>query len=137
GPAHDARRGRGHEDRERRRRHGSLRGGRQRAAADARLRAAGEDRLSDVAIRPCASLEELRVAMSAIGHYFGWEPTAEGAERFARNFDVGRMLTAWDDGALVGAAGAFGLELSVPGGSVPAAGVTLVGVLPTHRRRGL
>ena len=77
------------------------------------------------------------MAMSAIGHYFGWEPTAEGAERFARNFDVGRMLTAWDDGALVGAAGAFGLELSVPGGSVPAAGVTLVGVLPTHRRRGL
>jgi predicted acetyltransferase len=44
---------------------------------------------------------------------------------------------AWDDGRIVGGAGAFSFELSVPGGSVPAAGVSVVGVLPSHRRRGL
>src|SRR4051794_35493050 len=38
----------------------------------------------------------------------------------------------------VGGAGAFSFDLSVPGGaSVPAAGITVVGVLPTHRRRGV
>ncbi len=75
--------------------------------------------------------------MSAIGHYFAWEPTVEGTERFARNLEVERMHAAWEDGAIVGGAGAFGLQLSVPGGSVPAAGITIVGVLPTHRRRGV
>ena len=29
------------------------------------------------------------------------------------------------------------VELTVPGGPVPCAGVTVVGVLPTHRRRGI
>ena len=32
--------------------------------------------------------------------------------------------------------GAFAFDLTVPGGQVKAAGVTVVGVLPTHRRRG-
>ncbi len=31
---------------------------------------------------------------------------------------------------------AFTFDLTVPGGQVKAAGVTVVGVLPTHRRRG-
>ena len=44
-PSWDARRGCDHEDRAGRRRHRSLRGGRQRTQADARLRAAREDRL--------------------------------------------------------------------------------------------
>jgi predicted acetyltransferase len=44
---------------------------------------------------------------------------------------------AWDDGVAVGGAGAFSFKLTVPGGRLPAAGVTVVGVLPTHRRRGI
>src|SRR5205823_1682472 len=32
--------------------------------------------------------------------------------------------------------GSFPFDLTVPGGQVKAAGVTVVGVLPTHRRRG-
>ena len=47
------------------------------------------------------------------------------------------MHTAWDGDRIVGGAGAFTYQLSVPGGSVPAGGVTVVGVLPTHRRRGV
>src|SRR5438105_12702369 len=46
------------------------------------------------------------------------------------------MQGAFDDGRIVGGAGAFPLDLSVPGGSLPCGGVTLVGVYPTHRRRG-
>ena len=36
----------------------------------------------------------------------------------------------------VAGSGAFAFDLTVPGGQVKAAGVTIVGVLPTHRRRG-
>ncbi|MEU3839182.1 GNAT family N-acetyltransferase [Streptomyces sp. NPDC028635] len=49
-----------------------------------------------------------------------------------------RSLAAWDGDAVVGTAGAFSFLLTVPGGAaVPAAGVTMVGVAATHRRRGL
>jgi predicted acetyltransferase len=37
----------------------------------------------------------------------------------------------------VGGAAAYAFSLSVPGGAMPAAGITHVGVLPTHRRQGL
>ncbi|MEU3773344.1 GNAT family N-acetyltransferase [Streptomyces sp. NPDC032472] len=49
-----------------------------------------------------------------------------------------RSLGVWDGQSCVGSAGAFSFRLSVPGGAlVPAAGVTMVGVAPTHRRRGV
>jgi predicted acetyltransferase len=47
------------------------------------------------------------------------------------------MHAALENGAIVGGTGAFPFELSVPGGSLPCAGVTAVGVQPTHRRRGV
>ena len=47
------------------------------------------------------------------------------------------MHVALDGEAIVGGAGAFQFDLTVPGGPVRAAGVTVVGVLPTHRRRGV
>jgi predicted acetyltransferase len=89
-----------------------------------------------IEVRPCASLEDLRDALNGIGHYFGFENTVEDAERFAQWIELERMLVAEEDGAIVGGAGSFTFHLSVPGGDVPAAGVTVVGVLPTHRRRG-
>ncbi|MDN3294732.1 GNAT family N-acetyltransferase [Streptomyces ficellus] len=49
-----------------------------------------------------------------------------------------RSLGVWDGDRCVGTAGAFTFRLSVPGGAlVPAAGVTMVSVAPTHRRRGV
>jgi predicted acetyltransferase len=48
-----------------------------------------------------------------------------------------RAIAAYDGDRIVGTAGAFSFELTVPGGMLPAAGVTLVGVHPTHRRRGI
>ncbi|MFI8517039.1 GNAT family N-acetyltransferase [Streptomyces sp. NPDC085481] len=49
-----------------------------------------------------------------------------------------RFIGAWDGDRCVGTAGAFTFRLSVPGGAlVPAAGVTMVSVAGTHRRRGI
>jgi predicted acetyltransferase len=92
----------------------------------------------DIQVRACASLEELRDALNAISHYFGQENQLEDAERFAKWIEVERMHAAFDGDRIVGGAGAFTYRMSVPGGAlVPAAGITAVGVLPTHRRRGV
>ncbi|MFF8530744.1 GNAT family N-acetyltransferase [Streptomyces sp. SAS_267] len=49
-----------------------------------------------------------------------------------------RSLGVWDGENCVGTAGAFSFRVTVPGGaSVPAAGVTMVSVAATHRRRGV
>lgn len=91
-----------------------------------------------IEVRPCGSVEELRDGLNAIGHYFGQENQLEDAERFAQWMDVARMHAAFEDGRIVGGAGAFDYRLSVPGGGdIPAAGVSVVGVLPSHRRRGV
>ncbi|MGP3691229.1 GNAT family N-acetyltransferase [Streptomyces sp. IBSNAI002] len=52
--------------------------------------------------------------------------------------DVDRTRAAFVDGRLVGTSQTLSLEVTVPGtGPVPMGGLTAVGVLPTHRRRGL
>jgi predicted acetyltransferase len=73
----------------------------------------------------------------SIGQYFGQEPNEERMKLFSRVLPLERMLAAFDDGRIVGGAGGFPFELSVPGGSVPCAGTSVVGVSPTHRRRGV
>src|SRR3712207_828629 len=52
-------------------------------------------------------------------------------------FEPERSLVAADGELIVGPAAAYTRDLTVPGAIVPAAHVTLVGVAPTHRRRGL
>jgi predicted acetyltransferase len=89
-------------------------------------------------VRPCSSAEELKRGLTPISHFFGRALTEDrGLERFAAVLPPERMLAAWVDGAVAGGAGAFPFQLTVPGGRVPAAGVTVVGVFPTHRRRGV
>jgi predicted acetyltransferase len=68
---------------------------------------------------------------------FGHAVSPEDLTRFREFVDIDRNLGAYDDGHLVGTAAALRFALSVPGGELPAAGVTAVGVLPTHRRRGI
>ncbi|MEV8564743.1 GNAT family N-acetyltransferase [Streptomyces sp. NPDC051322] len=49
-----------------------------------------------------------------------------------------RCIGAWDGDLCVGTTGAFSFRVTVPGGAqVPAAGVTMVSVAATHRRRGI
>jgi predicted acetyltransferase len=69
---------------------------------------------------------------------FGSSVTPERIARVAALPELDVRLAALDDGAVVGAMGSFTFDMTVPGGvAVETAGLTMVGVLPTHRRRGL
>jgi predicted acetyltransferase len=88
-------------------------------------------------VRVCADQKEYARAVGAIGQYFNPPPSEEFLERLTHTLPHERMHAAFEDGEIVGGTGAFPFELSVPGGSLPCAGVTAVGVHPTHRRRGV
>jgi predicted acetyltransferase len=88
-------------------------------------------------VRPARDREEFGRALYGIGQYFGGPAPEEALERFTQLLPVERMHAAFEDGEIVGGAGAFPFELSVPGAIVPCGGVTVVGVYPTHRRRGV
>jgi predicted acetyltransferase len=88
-------------------------------------------------VRPVRDLEEYKGAFLAIGQYFGAVPTEERMQRSVDQVTLQRMHGAWSDGAIVGGAAAFTFNLTVPGGDLPTAGVSIVGVYPTHRRRGV
>ncbi|MDQ3875578.1 MAG: GNAT family N-acetyltransferase [Actinomycetota bacterium] len=68
---------------------------------------------------------------------FGNAVDVERAERLKTIPEFELRLAAFDEGSIVGAAGSFSFELTTPGGVVPTGGLTMVGVLPSHRRRGV
>jgi predicted acetyltransferase len=88
-------------------------------------------------VRACTDQDEYARAIGAIGQYFNPPPTEEFLERFPQTLPHERMHAAFEGDQIVGGAGAFPFDLSVPGGSLPCAGITAVGVQPTHRRRGV
>jgi predicted acetyltransferase len=88
-------------------------------------------------VRPTRDLDEFARALYGIGQYFGGFPTEGQIERFSQWLPLDRMHAAFDGDEIVGGAGAFPFELSVPGASLRCGGVTVVGVYPTHRRRGV
>jgi predicted acetyltransferase len=84
-----------------------------------------------------AGPDERLDALRPIWHYFG-SPAGPDEERAAGMLlPAERLKVATDDGQIVAGAGVFEFQLTIPGGPVPTAGVTVVGVLPTHRRRGI
>lgn len=88
-------------------------------------------------VRTTKDLHEFTAAVLAIGQYFGMVPKEERMQRFVDQIGLDRMHAAWSDGTVVGGAAAFTFNLSVPGGDLATAGVSVVGVYPTHRRRGV
>lgn len=90
-----------------------------------------------IAVVPCATVEETVAALAPINHYFGRIPILEDSGRITNVLPPDRMFSAREDDRVVGGAGSFPFELTVPGGTVRAAGTTVVGVAPTHRRRGI
>jgi predicted acetyltransferase len=88
-------------------------------------------------VRRVRSTEEYRLALGAVAHYFGFEPTEEDIERFGRMMPQERVYAALTQGRIVGGAGSFPIDLTVPGGTVACAAVSIVGVLPSDRRRGV
>jgi predicted acetyltransferase len=88
-------------------------------------------------VRPCRDRDEFSRALYGIFQYFGPTPPDDVIDRWIGLVGAERMHAAFEDGEIVGGAGVFTFDLSVPGGSLPCAGVTVVGVYPTHRRRGV
>jgi len=88
-------------------------------------------------VRATRDTEEFGRALNAIWQYFAAPPAEDAVERWQRVIGLDRMHAAFEDGQVVGGAGAFTFDFSVPGSSLPCAGVTVVGVYPTHRRRGV
>jgi predicted acetyltransferase len=89
-------------------------------------------------IRPVSSAE-FDSFQTVDMHAFHASPLSdEDRQLVTSRLEFDRSLAAFDGGTPVGTAAAYSFQLTVPGlQSVPAAGVTWVSVLPSHRRRGV
>ncbi|WP_329564199.1 GNAT family N-acetyltransferase [Kitasatospora sp. NBC_01266] len=98
---------------------------------------------SDDAPQEALSLRPLAAAdwdawYDALEVAFGEVEAAERRALWRALTEVDRALGVWDGAVPVGSAAAWTFRMAVPGGAVlPTAGVTMVGVAPTHRRRGV
>jgi predicted acetyltransferase len=68
---------------------------------------------------------------------FGEEFSAAEIEMEREILELDRIFGAFEGEEHVGLSGTFTFRMTTPGGEVGAAGVTLIGVMPTHRRRGI
>jgi predicted acetyltransferase len=88
-------------------------------------------------IRPVAE-EELAGFLTVDQHASHGTPMSRRAHaNFLARLEFGRTLAAFDGGTIVGGAGVFSFHMRVPGAMAAVAGVSLVAVLPSHRRQGL
>jgi len=78
-----------------------------------------------------------RAFLDSVWTAFGEHVNPESAPIFQAVLEFDRAIAAYDGERVVGNAAALTFDLTVPGGVLRAAGVTTVGVHPTHRRRGL
>ena len=83
------------------------------------------------------SEDEVRKAMKAVEAAFGEEQKEEDLDRHQTAMQRDRFLVAYDGEIPVGTTASLPFDLTVPGGELAAGGVTWVGVLPSHRRRGI
>lgn len=89
-----------------------------------------------VDIRPLVPAE-VEPAWAVLERAFGGTPHPEDTAVELSVVDPTRFYAAYDGHDPVATAGSFDFTMTVPGGPLPVAGVTWVGVLPTHRRRGI
>jgi predicted acetyltransferase len=87
-------------------------------------------------IRPVTA-DEVDPFMRAAEAAFHEDVHEEDLELFSELIEPERTLVAVDGDQMVATTGIFTRELTIPGGVISMPGVTLVGVQPTHRRRGL
>jgi predicted acetyltransferase len=84
--------------------------------------------------------EDLPAIAIADSRAFGQHHSSTDIDDFRPIFEPDRFLLASEpaDGAIVGVAGSFTFDLTLPGGgALPTQGVTWVSVATTHRRRGI
>ena len=90
-----------------------------------------------IEFRKTTDEDELLEAYRTISAAFGEETEERDLERARKTMPVDRVHVAVDGGKFVGVAAAHAFSLTIPGGELPAGGVTWVAVLPTHRRQGV
>jgi predicted acetyltransferase len=91
----------------------------------------------DIEVRPIAP-HEFEDVLLLDGRAFGITYGDDEIEDLRNLLELDRQLVAVDGPEIVGAAGAWTFELTLPGGTtLPTAGVTWVSVSGTHRRRGI
>lgn len=81
--------------------------------------------------------DEFRAYASVWERTFNFDGKDDELAQEAKVHELDRSIVAVDGGKFVGTGGSFSFRLTVPGGVVPAAGLTAVAVLPTHRRKGV
>ena len=88
-------------------------------------------------IRPVAE-DELAGFLAVDQHASHGTPLSERARaNLLVRLEFGRTLAAFDGDTIVGSAGVFSFQMRVPGAMAAVAGVSLVAVLPSHRRQGI
>jgi len=88
-------------------------------------------------IRPVAE-DELAGFLAVDQHASHGTPMSEHARaNLLARLEFDRTLAAFGGDTIVGAAGAFSFQMRVPGAMAAVAGVSLVAVLPSHRRQGI
>ena len=88
-------------------------------------------------IRPATEDDLLAVSAVHEHAFHTGPPSGPVRERLDARIEYDRAFVASDGGTIVGTTGSYGFRMRVPGALAAVAGVTLVGVLPTHRRRGI
>ena len=91
---------------------------------------------NEIVLRSPSDAEFARF-ISALSIAFNEEFSDAAIENDRRTIELDRTVGALEGDSVVGFAGVYSFRLTVPGGEVGAAGVTSVGVLPSHRRRGI
>jgi predicted acetyltransferase len=79
----------------------------------------------------------MRAAFNAANVAFANELRNDDFELQRRELPTDRVFAGFDDGKPIGLAASIAFEMTIPGGVAPCAGVTYVGVMPSHRRRGV
>ena len=91
----------------------------------------------DIDIRPIGR-QQWEAFQRTTAAAFGFAPDPDESSFAAEHYEFDRSLAAFDGDRIVGTGGAYSLELTLPGlTNVPAGGLTWIGVLPSHRRRGI
>lgn len=88
-------------------------------------------------IRPVAE-DELADFLAVDQHASHGTPMSERARaNLLARLEFGRTLAAFDGDTISGGTGVFSFRMRVPGAMAAVAGVSLVAVLPSHRRQGI
>jgi predicted acetyltransferase len=81
--------------------------------------------------------DEIRDFIRPTSEAFGEAFTEAELADERRLWELDRLIGALDGERWVGTGGAYSFGLTVPGREVGAAGITMIGVTPSHRRRGI